>query len=208
MEIYLKNCDISIGNNLILQDVSVEIKEKSLIRITGENGAGKTVLMNTMLGIISTVKGERNIMFKKEEVCYINDNAFFFDDEKVSEILKIISWFYSTKIKDIVEALKNLGLNYNSIRNKKVYELSKGMKKKLMIVPMMFDNSKLLFLDEVFTGLDLQSQENILEVIKKKYNEQATIVFIEHNEEIAKRILDRELRIGVIECKEKTVLQM
>lgn len=129
MKFKLETCDIYIAEKKILENVSLSIKEGTFLRIKGKNGAGKTVLLNTLLGINKQVEGQIAIAYQKTQICYITDTPFFFDDEKVSEVLLTLAFFYKQKDALFEQYCQQIDLDIATIKHKKIHELSKGMKK-------------------------------------------------------------------------------
>lgn len=201
MEIEFKNCDICIYENLILKSVHLKIEEGKFYRFIGENGSGKTVLMNSLLGLNKHVIGDKNVMYEKDKVCYISETAFFFDDDKVTDVLKDICFFYNTNKNKLEDILKQMSINMDDLVSKKIFELSKGMRKKMMILPLFLDNCEILFLDEVFTGLDKKTQDLLVKELIHKNELGNTIVFIEHNESIVNQLIKNNTKMEVFECK-------
>ncbi|MFV0380839.1 MAG: ATP-binding cassette domain-containing protein [Breznakia sp.] len=130
MEIKLNNCEIKINENIILENVNAEIIEGNFYRITGANGSGKTVLMNTLLGIYTNVKEKKKIIYEKHNICYIGDVPFFFDNDKISDVTDTICFFYRTDKEILRQIYKNMDIDFESLKGKKIFELSKGMRKK------------------------------------------------------------------------------
>lgn len=201
MKFELSNSNIDIAEKRVLTNVSLSIKEREFLRIKGKNGSGKTILMNTLLGINRSVTGEVHIEYKKEDICYISDTPFFFEDERINEIVLTFTYFYKEKYANFEDYCSLLDLPLDEIKNKKVYELSKGMRKKLCLLPLFFSKPIIFFLDEIFTEIDKSTQEKILTNLIEKHNNGATIVFVEHNESIIEK-LKKKVKIEEIECKD------
>jgi len=204
MNIKLNNCTIYMKDEVILEDVFLDIDNGIFLRIKGENGSGKTVLLNTILGLNKNTSGSISRKYDKADLCYISDTPFFFDDEKVEEVIWTLAKFYSSTYKVLEDISSTLNLNLASIKKKKIYELSKGTRKKMMILPLFIETSKCLVLDEIFTGLDLDTQAFVCERLVKKSVQGATIIIVEHNESIMETI-KKNITVEEIECKNKKI---
>ena len=203
----MNNCMIYIGENKILSNVNISLNENTFLRIKGQNGSGKTVLMNSLLGLNATrVKGKYSIKYDKKDICYITDKPFFFDDESINDVLKMISILYNLKSAEIKEISKILNLSEIILSKKKINELSQGTRKKIHLIPMFASTNKILFLDEIFTGLDLETQQIVVDFIIDKYLHGCLIVIIEHNISIVNTIKERCSGMEEIECKDGTII--
>ena len=60
-QIVSEGCCVELGNELVLDDVSFEIKKGTLVGVVGPNGGGKTTLFNTILGLVSITHGSMKI---------------------------------------------------------------------------------------------------------------------------------------------------
>lgn len=132
MEIYFKNCNINIYDKNILSDVTFILKKGDFYRIKGSNGSGKTVFLNTILGLNSHVEGNYKVFFNKDTVSYITANPFFLDSEKVRSIIDMLCFFYNVPKLDVISKLDILNMNFEDVKGKKAFELSTGMRKKNM----------------------------------------------------------------------------
>lgn len=199
MKFYLNQCDINIRDKSILKKVCIEITKAKLFRFSGGNGSGKTVLFNTLLGLNTFTEGEIIISYDKKDMCYVTDTNFFFDDDMTGEVIKTLSFFYGETENDIYEAAQDLRLDVMAIKKSKISELSKGMKKKLAILPVMFDKPCIYFLDEIFTGLDIDIQAILSKRICELINiRNCTVAIIEHNEQIIQNIIN-DINEGKVE---------
>lgn len=208
MKILLENSNICIDDNEILLNVSLEIEEKGFYRISGKNGGGKSILLNSLLGFYQVEEGKRISEFNKDEIVYIPDKPFFFDDEKVKEVIDVTSFFYSIKLDKIIKILNNLQFDYDSNKNKKIYELSKGMQQKLLLIPLFIEN-KYYFLDEILVSLDDEITDLVLNRIVDILKKDRLVVMIEHNQasiDFIYSLINNKTNCKEITCQEKKVI--
>lgn len=206
MKFVMKNCNISIGETTILSNVNINLGKNDFLRIKGDNGSGKTVLLNSLLGLNPRgIEGDYTLIYNKNEICYITEKPFFFDNESVKNVLKTIMQLYSLKDSEIKQILNYLNLDIKNLQKKKINELSKGTRKKLHIIPMFAKSNKILILDEIFTGLDLETQNIIIDFITERYLEGILILMVEHNISIVDK-LKKNNRMEEIECKNGKVI--
>lgn len=143
-----------------LNDVSFELKAGHIYGFVGENGSGKSTTMKAITGLISLNQGKVSA-FDKDFKELTSD-----DREKIGFTLDEVCLPQNLKINLINTILKNAFTHwdenlffkyladFNIDKDKKVVELSKGMKAKLNIVISLCHNASLLILDEPMNGLD------------------------------------------------------
>ncbi|MBS4750911.1 ATP-binding cassette domain-containing protein [Granulicatella sp. zg-ZJ] len=204
MEIYFENCNINIYDKNILSDVTFVLRKGDFYRIKGNNGSGKTVFLNTILGLNRHVEGKYKVFFNKDTVSYITANPFFLDSEKVSSVIDILSFFYNVSKADIIDKLDILDMNFENIKGKKTFELSTGMRKKLCLIPLFFENIELYVLDEIFSGVDESTQFVLQNRLCELHKKNVTVIIVEHSESIIEKLLDH-ISIKEFLCEKRIV---
>ena len=155
-----------------LDDVSFEIKEGSICGFIGRNGAGKTTTLKGIMGLIHLDSGEVNTFGRnlyeneaenRQEIAFSMAEISYFPDAKIGNLTKVTSKFYKNWNQDTYEKLcKRFFLD----QNKKIKELSSGMKVKYSLAVALSHNAKLLILDEPTSGIDPVSRDEILDIFK------------------------------------------
>lgn len=197
--------------NFVLDNVNFELKEGSITGFIGCNGAGKSTTLNLIMNLIKPTSGEIYYYDK-----LINDNSIFdigymgetqgiYPDLKLKELSKFVKRTYKDNWNN-----ERYDLFINKIfkldENRKIKELSTGMRMKYFISLTLAHNPKLLILDEPTTGLDPSARIEFLDILKdinKKCN--TTIIISSHIIEDVERIADDVIFIhkGKIIIKEK-----
>ena len=154
-----------------LRDVSFEIPRGYIMGFIGPNGAGKTTTIKSILNMISpnsgTVKlfGDAtpdNPIHVNEQIGVVMDSPFFVDDWTIADIEAAVSPFYSSWDKTkYTQMLTKFGID----KKKKVKELSRGMKVKLMLAVALSHDAKLLILDEPTSGLDPVARDELCTIL-------------------------------------------
>ncbi len=156
-------------NNFTLGPINTSFKGGVIIGLIGENGAGKTTFIKSILGIIkSTGKVEifgHDISTEekdvKENIGVVLDNSFFPEVLTANDIDKIMNPLYKNWDPGL---FYNLLERFSIPKNKTIKTLSKGMSKKLEIAAALAHHPKFLLLDEPTSGLDPVVRKEVLDV--------------------------------------------
>ncbi len=178
-----KNVDFSYGENEILKNFSFSASEGVCTGILGPSGFGKTTLLNLAAGFIKPKSGtivpffgtKPSFVFQEDRLlpwCTVLENltAVGISKEKAEE--------YLSKVK-LSDAL-----------NKYHDELSGGMQRRLAIARALAFGGDIFFFDEPLRGLDINTAEEILELIKNEISGKTAFI-ITHSPEEAYKLCDR-----------------
>jgi ABC-type multidrug transport system fused ATPase/permease subunit len=196
----IKMNDVSFsypGNeNKTLDRVSLEIEEGNFCAITGDSGAGKTTLVDVMLGVIKPQSGDvyisggepqRTIEKWAGAIGYVPQDVLIVEGT-IRENVTLGYPSQSTSDDDIWRALetaklidyvKSQPLGLNTFVGDRGTKLSGGQRQRLGIARAMFTNPKLLILDEATSALDLTTESEFTATLKSLKGK-VTIVVIAH----------------------------
>ena len=174
MSINITNLRKQYGNISILKGISITFNDHKKYLIKGENGIGKSTLFKAILNQIQYL-GEISV---DGSISYAPEG---FNFPPYMTVYKSIKTF-STLTEDIYEFDKKLDelldlFNFKSHKYSLLGSLSKGEKQKVNILQAYLTPSKNLLLDEPLSGLDVNSKEALLNLIKK---DDRTIIIISH----------------------------
>ena len=155
-----------------LDDVSFNIEEGSICGFIGRNGAGKTTTLKGIMGLIHLNSGEIKVFGRdiyeheaenRQEMGFTLAETMFYPDAKIGQLTDVTSKFYPNWNQETYDKLcKRFSLD----QNKKVKELSSGMKVKYNLAVALSHGAKLLILDEPTSGIDPVSRDEILDIFK------------------------------------------
>lgn len=153
-----------------LDKISFSIPSGTIVGLIGENGAGKSTTINSILNLIKKDGGEIKILGKEmtdNDTGMRNDIGVVFDGDNFYETLpprkigNIMKKIYSNWDTDCFQGyLKKFQLS----ENKEIKEYSKGMKMKFTIAVALSHNPRLLILDEATSGLDPIVRDEVLDI--------------------------------------------
>lgn len=180
--ILLDNISKSYNGNLVLNSISLQFEKNKSIGIVGRNGSGKTTLVNIALGLTAPSKGTVKYLFKKDELCRIvgvqMQDGYFESLLKVKEICELICCSYKIPYSRASELMDVLGIS--SVKNRYLTNLSGGERQKVNILLSILHDPKILFYDEITTGLDAISRNMIYKTIKSQKDNGKSIILVSH----------------------------
>jgi ABC-2 type transport system ATP-binding protein len=163
----------------------------------GQNGAGKTTTIRCILNMAVRKSGEIKIfgldnvhdeLAIKQELAAVFDEIFFVDTWRVREVETAIRGFY---IGWDSEQYRGYIKKFELSLEKRVKELSRGMKMKLMLAVAMSHGAKLLILDEPTSGLDPVARDELLDILREYIADgEKSVFFSTHITSDLERIAD------------------
>ncbi|MBS1514621.1 MAG: ATP-binding cassette domain-containing protein [Bacteroidetes bacterium] len=194
----------SYGKEQVLQNVNLEVPEKSVYGFLGKNGAGKTTTLKIITGLIRSDSGSCHVFGKSiktdREFILKNTGAIiespgFYANLTAKENLALFQSYYGTADKKRVEECLEIVELHSE--NKPFEKFSLGMKQRLGIAFALLNKPKLLILDEPTNGLDPEGIIKIRELIKKFSQElNITILISSH---ILPEVQQIATHIGIID---------
>jgi ABC-2 type transport system ATP-binding protein len=190
VEIRIENVSKNIKGATVLDNISLKLMSGSIYGLRGKNGAGKTMLLRLLCGLILPTTGKvfindaelgSDISFP-ESVGILIENPGFINSYSGFKNLKILASINS-RIPDqtIIEMMRHFDLD--PADKKKVRAYSLGMKQKLGITSALMENPELILLDEPINALDEASSEKVLRLLTNRKKEGALIVVASHDRE-------------------------
>jgi ABC-2 type transport system ATP-binding protein len=153
-----------------LADISFEVPQGTITGLIGENGAGKSTTLHSILGLVHKDGGEISILGApaeglqpeaRENIGVVFDGTNFSEELTPKRLNKVLKGVYSSWDEGYFLALLNkLSLPVS----KKIKSFSKGMKAKLSIAAAFAHHPKLLILDEATSGLDPVMRDDMLDM--------------------------------------------
>ena len=191
-----------------IDNLSVNIPEAKTIGLIGANGSGKTTLVNILTGMLFPDSGEIIVRDKKRSHIKSSELRKYriartFQDGRLIEQMSVIdNLLLPVAENNLIASLKEVStkdyqdrlnkvLEITSLtehKNKNASELSYGLRKLLEIGRVLMQDADIYFFDEPFSGLFPEIVEQVCEIIYGLQQQGKTIVIIEHNMSLIKRL--------------------
>jgi ABC-2 type transport system ATP-binding protein len=154
-----------------LDNISFSFPPGYIMGFVGQNGAGKTTTIRLMLNMTGRDRGDVKIFGMdnlrdeqeiKQNIGVVLDSIFFVENWTVAEVENVLKRIYmgwSSRL------YRQYAENFRLPFKKRVKDLSRGMKMKLMLAVAMSHEARLLILDEPTSGLDPVARNELLEIL-------------------------------------------
>ena len=193
-----------------LRNVSFEIPTGTITALVGVNGAGKSTLFKALMGFIPTVKGEISILgqsvksaLKKNFIAYVPqaEEVDWSFPVLVQDVVMMgryghMGFFRKTRQQDILEvanALNRVGMT--DFKDRQIGELSGGQRKRVFLARALAQKSKIILLDEPFTGVDVKTETAIIKLLGEMRKEGKIMLVSTHNLGSVPEFCDRTILI-------------
>lgn len=202
---HIKNIETYYGMVYALRGVSMDIKAGTVTTILGNNGAGKTTILNTMVGLLKDQPEKGEIWFKgsridgkktekiiKQGIGYAPEGRQVFEELTVKENLQMGAYTRSGQkaVADDIHRMYNYFPQLKKREKQLAGTLSGGEQQMLTIARALMSAPKLLLLDEPSLGLSPILVNEIFEIIRQIKRDGVTILLVEQNASIALNIAD------------------
>lgn len=178
-----------------VDDLSLTVKEGSVVALLGPNGAGKTTTVSMILGLLQPTQGAIRLLDGNPQDRAVRDRMGAMLQEvnvieglTVAETIELFRHYYSRPL-SLEKLLSVSGLE--SERNKRASSLSGGQKRRLGFALALAGDPAVLFLDEPTVGMDITSRQHFWETVREMAARGKTIILTTHYLEEADSIADR-----------------
>lgn len=195
--ISVKDLSKTYGETKAVNGISFQVEEGEIFGMVGPNGAGKTTAIECVEGLRQGDSGEIRVLgldpIRQERqlrplLGIQLQQAFLPDNIKVWEALDMYKSFYDRTV-NWEDLLEELGLAEK--RNAAFRKLSGGQKQRLFIALALLNDPRLVFLDELTTGLDPHARHTIWDLVREVQGRGKTVFLTTHYMEEAENLCSR-----------------
>jgi manganese/iron transport system ATP-binding protein len=206
-----KNITVTYRNgHTALREASFDLPTGTIAALVGVNGSGKSTLFKALMGFVPTSSGEITILGGTvKQALAANTVAYVPQAEEVD-------WSFPVLVEDVVmmgryghmgffripraadhksveDALRRVGML--EFRDRQIGELSGGQKKRVFLARALAQDSRVILLDEPFTGVDVQTEDGIIELLRAMRDEGRVMLVSTHNLGSVPEFCDRTILI-------------
>ena len=194
------------NTKVAVNNVSLEAKPGEIFGLLGPNGAGKTTTLRCVATLLKPTKGDIKVcgFDTKKEGQKVRDSIAFLTNEikldpnfSADYMFKFFGHLHGMKDEQIIARQEELFgvFGINDFKNKKIEELSTGMKQKSAIAVSLVHDPKVVIFDEPTSGLDIVTARSVTDYLKYLRDQGKTVIVSTHIMSEAEKLSDR---IGVI----------
>ena len=195
--IFTKDVTVTYRNgHTALRDASFEIPKSTITALVGVNGAGKSTLFKAIMGFVPAAKGEilvlgipAKVALKQNIVAYVPQ-------------AEEVDWTFPVLVEDVVmmgryghmgflrrpsqadhDAVETAldRVNMLEFRDRQIGELSGGQRKRVFLARALAQDGQVILLDEPFTGVDVQTEDAIITLLREMRDEGRVMLVSTHN---------------------------
>lgn len=207
--VVVKDLFVSYQGNQAIQDVTFSIEQGKIVGIIGPNGAGKSTLMKAILDLIPNDKGDVRILGEeihrvKKRVAYVPQRSDIDWDFPITVLDVVLIGTYPSigvlkrpkkEHKEwALQCLMKVGME--EFKNRQIGELSGGQQQRVFLARALAQKAEIFFLDEPFVGIDVTSEEMIVQILRELRKEGKTIIVVHHDLSKAESYFDALLLLN------------
>jgi len=193
LAVEIKDISFAYEKQVVLENISLEVKQKDFLAIIGPNGGGKSTLLKLILGMHISKKGSIAVLGKAPQksltkIGYVPQNTNINTDFpiKVIEVVMMghiegkrpLFGYGKHEVLCAMGALEQVGMA--NFAQAKIGSLSGGQRQRIMIARALCAHPQILILDEPTSSIDVTGQREIYELLKI-LNEHITIIVVSHD---------------------------
>ncbi len=197
MQLKIKNLSLTLGGNVIFNNLSTTLPVTNCLFLLGPNGAGKTILLNIIDGLIKPQAGFAQIAQKPKNVSFVFQRPVFLNRSVWQNLIfplsnslhRIMGRGLTDKELQRAEQLL-IDCNLTHLRQQRASSLSGGEQQRLSMARALIINPALLLMDEPTAHLDHEATAQFENLVRQELAKGIRIIFVSHDLNQAKRLAD------------------
>ncbi|MEL6924399.1 MAG: metal ABC transporter ATP-binding protein [Bacteroidota bacterium] len=192
--ISIKGLSVSYDRKRVLTNIFLNLERGKIHGVVGPNGAGKSTLFKSVLGLIDTNSGTitingKDISQERRKLAYVpqkNDVDWSFPAVVLDIVLmgryphkKIFQRLSSNDRNIAINALREVGIEH--LKDRQIGELSGGQQQRVFLARALCQQAEIFLLDEPFVGVDVTTEEKIIQILKQLAKNGNTLLVVHHD---------------------------
>jgi ABC-type multidrug transport system ATPase subunit len=205
--IELKNVGFSAKDRTVVQNISIDFEISTTTALVGPSGSGKSTVLKLAAGILVPEEGEalykgkritqmsrsENIRFRREGAVVFQDSALW-ANQNLFQIMELPLQIHFPEMdkKERKERIESViaEVGYRKEMDIRPARLSMGEQKLIAFARALLCRPSLLYLDEWTESLDEGSADRLINIVRRKQSEGASIIFVSHDMRIIREMSD------------------
>ncbi|MDD7464864.1 MAG: anchored repeat-type ABC transporter ATP-binding subunit [Actinomycetaceae bacterium] len=200
----ISDLHVTLGKRHVLHEISFSLMRGELVGLLGPNGAGKTTLMRAILGLIPidtgtvAVAGETDVKARRNNVGYVPQRhdvdwalPLTVYEAVLAGRVRTARFGRAHRVDHQLCATALARVRMADLAERPIGELSGGQRQRVLIARALAKKPSVLLLDEPFTGLDMPTQEILIDLFQKLAREGETLLMSTHDLPSAQATCDR-----------------
>ncbi|MEM6770199.1 MAG: metal ABC transporter ATP-binding protein [Bacteroidota bacterium] len=192
--ISVKDLSVAYDRKRVLSNIFLEIEEGHRYGILGPNGSGKSTLLKAILGLIEDYEGTVEVLGKdvrrvRRQVVYVPQRSEidFTFPATVKDVVLMGRYPHKTVFQRLGPQDQQLAeaamkeLDILDLQNRQIGELSGGQQQRTFLARALTQQADVLLLDEPFVGVDIPTEEKIIEVLRGLSADGKTLLVVHHD---------------------------
>ena len=207
--ISIKGLSVSYGRKRVLTNIHLEMEQGNIYGVIGPNGAGKSTLFKSILGLIEINAGEIKVMGEdieksKLKMAYVpqKDDVDWSFPATVMDVVLMGRYPHKSLFQRINEIDKSIAmkaladLGIEDLKSRQIGQLSGGQQQRVFIARALCQEADIFLLDEPFVGVDITTEEKIMEIMRKMAQEGKTLLVVHHDLASAEEYFDKVILLN------------
>lgn len=174
-----------------VDDLSLSVDEGEFFGLLGANGAGKTTTLSILCGLRHYTQGRVEVVGKdvaremrdiRPLIGVVPQEYALYPELTATENLDVFGGIYGIDKATLKQRIAELAdtLNVNDLMKQRIGHMSGGQKRRFNLMAGLLHQPKILFLDEPTVGIDVKSQQTIIDYLKYLHQQGTTIIYTSH----------------------------